>query len=67
MGQPAQPLAHPSTTESRRIVDDVAAMAQAIVRALSGQVALVPAAWLEQFRVEAVAERYLRVILGQTP
>ena len=48
-------------------VDDVEAMAQAIVRALSGQVALAPAAWLEQFRVEAVAERYLRVILGQTP
>ena len=67
MAQPAQPLAHPSTTEPRRIVDDVAAMAQAIVRALSGQVALVPAAWLEQFHVEAVAERYLRVILGQTP
>jgi hypothetical protein len=54
--QPAQPLTRPP--ESRRI-DDVAA--SAIVRALSGQVALVPAAWLEQFRVEAVAER-LRVI-----
>jgi len=48
-------------------VDNVEAMAQAIVRALSGQVALAPAAWLEQFRVEAVAEQYLRVILGQTP
>jgi len=48
-------------------VDDVEAMAQAIAQALSGQVATVPAAWLEQFRVEAVAEQYLRVMLGQTP
>jgi len=48
-------------------VDDVEAMAQAIAQALSGQVATVPAAWLEQFRVEAVAEQYLRVMLAQTP
>jgi len=48
-------------------VDDVEAMAQAIVRALLGQVAPAPAEWLEQFRVEAVAEQYLRVMLGQTP
>jgi len=48
-------------------VDDVEAMAQAIVRALSGQVATAPTAWLEQFHVEAVAEQYLRVMLEQTP
>jgi glycosyltransferase involved in cell wall biosynthesis len=48
-------------------VDDVEAMARAIVRALLGQVAPAPAEWLEQFRVEAVAEQYLRVMLGQTP
>jgi len=48
-------------------VDDVEAMARAIVRALLGQVAPAPADWLEQFRVEVVAEQYLRVMLGQTP
>jgi glycosyltransferase involved in cell wall biosynthesis len=48
-------------------VDDVEAMAGAIVRALLGQVAPAPSAWLEQFRVEVVAEQYLRVMLGQTP
>jgi glycosyltransferase involved in cell wall biosynthesis len=48
-------------------VDDVEAMARAIVRALLGQVAPAPAEWLEQFRVEAVAEQYLRVMLGQMP
>jgi len=48
-------------------LDDAEAMAQAIVRALSGQVAHAPAAWLEQFRVEAVAQQYLRVMLEQTP
>jgi len=48
-------------------VDDVEAMARAIVRALLGQVAPAPTEWLEQFRVEVVAEQYLRVMLGQTP
>jgi len=48
-------------------VDDVEALAYAMAQALAGKVAPAPTEWLEQFRVEVVAEQYLRVMLGQTP
>jgi glycosyltransferase involved in cell wall biosynthesis len=48
-------------------VDDVEALAYAMAQALAGKVAPAPTEWLEQFRVEAVAEQYLRVMLEQTP
>ena len=48
-------------------VDDVEALAYAMAQALAGKVAPAPTEWLEQFRVEAVAEQYLRVMLGQMP
>lgn len=44
-------------------VDDVDAMAAAIRRVLGGERRAVPDEWLEQFRLEKVAERYLRVML----
>jgi glycosyltransferase involved in cell wall biosynthesis len=48
-------------------VDDVEALAHAMAQALAGKVAPAPTEWLEQFRVEAVATQYLRVMLEQTP
>jgi glycosyltransferase involved in cell wall biosynthesis len=48
-------------------VDDVEALAYAMAQALAGKVAPAPTEWLEQFRVEVVAEQYLRVMLGQMP
>ncbi len=48
-------------------VDDVDAMAQAILRVLQGHRKPVPREWLEQFRVEAAAEKYLGVMLGTKP
>ncbi|MEM4168107.1 MAG: glycosyltransferase [Candidatus Caldarchaeum sp.] len=44
-------------------VDDVDAMAAAIRRVLGGERKTVPEAWLEQFRVEVAAGRYLQVML----
>ena len=45
-------------------VDDVVGLAVAIGRVLQGERPQVPAEWLEQFRVEHVAEQYLQVMLG---
>lgn len=45
-------------------VGDADAMAQAILRVLEGNRKTAPPEWLEQFRVEKVAEQYLRVMLG---
>lgn len=45
-------------------VDDVGGLAEAIGRVLQGERPQVPAEWLEQFRVERVAEQYLQVMLG---
>lgn len=46
-------------------VGDADAMAQAILRVLDGERRLAPPEWLEQFRVEVVAEQYLKVLLGE--
>jgi glycosyltransferase involved in cell wall biosynthesis len=43
-------------------VGDSHAMAEAILRVLSGQIKSVDAAWLEQFTIDAVAKRYLEVL-----
>jgi glycosyltransferase involved in cell wall biosynthesis len=45
-------------------VDDVEAMAGAIVAALKGSNPQVPEAWLSQFAVPTVAHQYLEAILG---
>lgn len=45
-------------------VDDAEAMAQAILRVLEGERKLAPDDWLEQFRLQPVAEQYLKVMLG---
>jgi glycosyltransferase involved in cell wall biosynthesis len=45
-------------------VDDVEAMAQAIVAALKGSNPQVPEAWLSQFAVPTVAHQYLEAMLG---
>lgn len=45
-------------------VDDVDALANAIVRVLQGEQRHAPPEWLEQFRIEHIAEQYLRVMLG---
>ncbi len=47
-------------------VGDADAMAQAILRVLEGERKTAPPEWLEQFRVEKVAEQYLRVMLGDS-
>ncbi|MCS7208465.1 MAG: glycosyltransferase [Fimbriimonadales bacterium] len=44
-------------------VDDVNALAEAILRVLRGERRQAPPEWLEQFRVERIAEQYLRVLL----
>ena len=44
-------------------VDDVEAMAQAIVRAIREPTPQPPQEWLRQYEVESVAERYLEVML----
>lgn len=45
-------------------VENAEALAQAIVRALTGGRRPVPPEWLDQFRLEPVAARYLQVLLG---
>jgi len=45
-------------------VDDVEAMARAIVAALKGSNPQVPEAWLSQFAVPTVAHQYLEAMLG---
>jgi glycosyltransferase involved in cell wall biosynthesis len=47
-------------------VDDAEAMAQAILRVLQGERKPVPQEWLEQFKVESIATRYLQVMVGQS-
>jgi hypothetical protein len=44
-------------------VDDVEAMARAIVRAIREPTSQPPQEWLRQYEVESVAERYLEVML----
>lgn len=45
-------------------VDNPEAMAEAIVRVLNGERKQVPPEWLDQFRLERVAQRYLQALLG---
>lgn len=45
-------------------VDDVDALAGAILRVLRGERRQAPPEWLEQFRIERIAEQYLKVLLG---
>lgn len=48
-------------------VDNPSALAEAIIRVLRGERKHVPAAWLDQFRLETVAARYLEGLLGKNP
>jgi glycosyltransferase involved in cell wall biosynthesis len=43
-------------------VGDTQAMADAILRVLSGQIKAIDPTWLEQFTIESVAKRYLEVL-----
>lgn len=45
-------------------VDDVDALAAAILRVLRGERRQAPPEWLEQFRIEHIAQQYLKVMLG---
>jgi glycosyltransferase involved in cell wall biosynthesis len=45
-------------------VDDVDALAQAIVQTLQGDRKEVPPHWLDQFATDHISERYLQVLLG---
>lgn len=46
-------------------VDNVEALAEAIIRVLQGNRKHVPKEWLTQFEVECVAEQYLHLLLGE--
>lgn len=45
-------------------VDDVDALAEAILRVLRGERRQAPPEWLGQFRTDRIAEQYLKVLLG---
>ena len=48
-------------------VGDAEALADAIVRTLRGERKTVPPEWLDQFRLERVAQRYIEALLGSPP